>query len=311
MQICRHDGGGGAFRPSRQQQQRSPVILLRVAFWDPLSLRRLNIMAPPKYESLGGNDPDQTADDLEAVRAFPRCPHSRLDWPEGGATFLSRLTFWWFNPMIKLGNRTHVQVDDLWAVSDQESSEVNIARFRPLWQAECAAAAAGGRPASILRPVVRFVLPSILQVAVLKTCSTLFQFLRPVLLQQILLLVEDDPAALVPAAHGWTLAVGLFLATVLDFMCTQHVAWMQYKQCTKARAAVIGLLYEQTVLLSDGTKQLYSSGKITNMMDTDQSTIQVYTTQINNLWQVRTCCNASSQRNALRSPPPSNCPKPV
>jgi len=38
--------------------------------------------------------------------------------------------------------------------------------------------------------------------------------------------------------------------------------------------------------LPTGTKSAYSSGKITNMMDTDQSVLQTFTTQINRLWQV-------------------------
>ena len=41
-----------------------------------------------------------------------------------------------------------------------------------------------------------------------------------------------------------------------------------------------------STLLPTGTKSAYSSGKITNMMDTDQSVLQTFTTQINRLWQV-------------------------
>lgn len=42
----------------------------------------------------------------------------------------------------------------------------------------------------------------------------------------------------------------------------------------------------QVVQLSSGTKEAYSSGRITNMMDTDQSILQTFTTQLNRLWQV-------------------------
>lgn len=248
-------------------------------------------MAPPtRYESLSSHDDDDgglNSGDPEAVaRSFARCPRADSDWPEAHASWVSRLGFWWFNPMIKLGNRTHVQVDDLWAISPPDSSEVNVTRFLPMWEDEVAAAAQAGRPASILRPVVRFVLPSILKVAALQLLSVGFQFLRPVLLQQILLLVEGDPAAMLPAEHGLLLAVLLFLTTVADFLAVQHMNWLTFKQQVRVRAAVIGLLYRQTVQLSDGTKTSYSSGKITNMMDTDQSTIQTYTTQLNRLWQV-------------------------
>eukprot|EP01043_Picozoa_sp_COSAG02_P026308 COSAG02_NODE_1512_length_12212_cov_4.145133_9_plen_257_part_01 len=236
-----------------------------------------------RYESLSQGE---GISDEEVARNFPRCPQAAVEWPESNASLISQLTFWWFNPMIKLGNRTHVQVDDLWSLSSRDSSATNVERFRPMWRAECEAARLAARPPNILRPIVKFVLPMVLQVAVLQLFSVAFQFLRPVLLQQILMLVEGDAAALVSVEDGWLLAVALLLTTVADFMCVQHLNWLQFKQQVRVRAAVIGLLYEQTVMLSDGTKQSYSSGKITNMMDTDQSTLQTYTTQMNRLWHV-------------------------
>jgi|EP01047_Picozoa_sp_COSAG01_P035325 ABC-type bacteriocin/lantibiotic exporter with double-glycine peptidase domain len=238
------------------------------------------------YEPLRQQDGDDDGDDDEAAaRAFPQCPRQDVAWPEHQASFCERVVFQWFNPMIKLGNRTHIQTDDLWSVSGEASSTVNVARFEPLWRRECAAAAAASRSPDILRPLVRFALPMMLRVAGLQLLSTLFQFLRPLLLQQILLLCEGDESALPPEAGG-LLALGMLLTTVADFLSVQHMAWFQYKQQVCVRAALIGMLYKQVVCLSDGTKAAYSSGKIVNMMDSDQTQLQTFTVMLNRLWVV-------------------------
>ena len=266
-----------------------------------------------EYAKLQQFDDDGGPDDEDsAARAFPACPSAVLLWPEGSASFLSRLFFMWFGPMVKLGNRTHVLEADLWAAAPVNSSDENFERFEKLWAAELEASKAGGgggRRANILWPIVHFARPMIVRTAVLQLFSVGFQFLRPLLLQQILLLVEDEGAAAVSHENGWLLALALFLTTVADFLCSQHQGWLQYKQQVRVRAAVIGLLYRQVVnlssgtpsalplsppgwtfsdgqLLPTGTKSAYSSGKITNMMDTDQSVLQTFTTQINRLWQV-------------------------
>jgi ATP-binding cassette subfamily C (CFTR/MRP) protein 1 len=230
---------------------------------------------------------ESDADAAEArARAFAGCPSERVRWPEQEASLLSRLGFRWYDPMIALGNRAHVMADDLWAVAPANSSHENLVKFEAMWEDEVAAARRASRRANILRPVVRFARPMILKAAALQVFAVCFQFARPLLVQQILLLVEGDPAALVAQEDGWTLALALMVATVCDFMCSQHQGWLQYKQQVRVRAALVGLLYRQVVQLSSGTKEAYSSGRITNMMDTDQSILQTFTTQLNRLWQV-------------------------
>jgi ATP-binding cassette subfamily C (CFTR/MRP) protein 6 len=237
------------------------------------------------YQKLRQGEEEGEGDD-DGARMFEGCPSQHVRWPEGEASFFSRLCFYWYDPMIVLGNNAHVMADDLWAVAPANSSAENLGRFETMWADEVEEARRTSRRANILRPITRFAGPMIFKAAMLQVFAVCFQFLRPLLVQQILLLVEGDPAALVSADNGWTLAVALLVATVCDFMCSQHQGWLQYKQQVRVRAALVGLLYKQVVQLSSGTKEAYSSGRITNMMDTDQSILQTFTTQLNRLWQV-------------------------
>jgi ABC-type bacteriocin/lantibiotic exporter with double-glycine peptidase domain len=240
-----------------------------------------------KYELLAQNDGDaaESGGEHQQARAFPGCPGSAVPFPEAGAPWLSRLWFLWVDPLVKLGTRTHLLKEDFWAIDSQDASNTNFARFDVLWKREEAAARRAARPVDILRPIITFARPMIVRTAALQVISVGCKFLRPLLLQQILLLVEGE-GAVVDRDRGWVLALALFLTTVVDFLCSQHQGWQQYKQQVRVRAAVLGLLYRQLAQLSCGTKSAYSSGKITNMMDTDQSVLQTFTTQLNALWLV-------------------------
>jgi hypothetical protein len=199
-------------------------------------------MVADGYQKLTQREED---DEDDAARAFEGCPNQRLTWPEGAASCFSRLCFQWYDSMIVLGNRAHVMADDLWAVAPENSSAENLKKFEVMWAAEVEEARRSSRRANILRPITRFARPMILKTALLQVLAVCFQFLRPLLVQQILLLVEGDAAAVVSADEGWLLAVALFVATVCDFLCSQHQGWMQYKQQVRVRAALVGLLYKQ------------------------------------------------------------------
>eukprot|EP01052_Picozoa_sp_SAG31_P044657 SAG31_NODE_7868_length_1579_cov_2.058108_1_plen_240_part_10 len=238
---------------------------------------------------LGQEDPDSKPSKSgaeagpDSARGFSGCPGSAIAWPEANASWFSRLWFLWVTPMIQLGNRTHLEADDFWAIDDHDCCEANFRRFDVLWRLEEAAARRASRSVDILRPIVVFAAPMIVRTACLQLISVACKFIRPLLLQQILLLVEGQ-GGVVARDRGWVLALALFLTTVIDFLCSQHQGWQQYKQQVRVRAAVLGLLYRQLTQLSCGTKSAYSSGKITNMMDTDQSVLQTFTTQLNAMW---------------------------
>ena len=116
-------------------------------------------------------------------------PSAVMLWLEGSASFLSRL-FMWFGPMVKLGNRTFSRPSRGRA---RQLSDENFERFEKLWAAGSRRRrrAEASRRANILWPIVHFARPMIVRTAVLQLFSVGFQFLRLLLLQQILLLVED------------------------------------------------------------------------------------------------------------------------
>ncbi|XP_071813084.1 multidrug resistance-associated protein 1-like isoform X5 [Apostichopus japonicus] len=62
--------------------------------------------------------------------------------PEETASFVSRLTFWWFTSLISLGYKKPLETTDLWTLRDRDKASTVVPNFRKHWRAEKRKAAA-------------------------------------------------------------------------------------------------------------------------------------------------------------------------
>ncbi|CAF1082092.1 unnamed protein product, partial [Brachionus calyciflorus] len=53
--------------------------------------------------------------------------------PEQNSSLLSRLTFWWINPLISTGYKRDLVRDDLFEIDDKELSEASIQKLEKIW----------------------------------------------------------------------------------------------------------------------------------------------------------------------------------
>lgn len=56
--------------------------------------------------------------------------------PEVFASFISKLTFWWFTSMISLGYKRPLETSDLWSLMERDRAATVVPRFRKNWKAE-------------------------------------------------------------------------------------------------------------------------------------------------------------------------------
>jgi hypothetical protein len=149
----------------------------------------------------------------EEARSFPGCPSDRIVFPEYSASFLRWVSYQWLTPLMKLGNRCHLQDSDVWAIHPKESCTTNGPQMRGQWQREQRAAAAAGRDASITWAVFYTTRRRMGIAGCWKLLADSFKLCNPFILRQILLVVEGSDEAVVSATHAWVLAIVLFFAT--------------------------------------------------------------------------------------------------
>ena len=56
--------------------------------------------------------------------------------PEETASWPSQLTFFWVTSLITLGNRKHLDAEDLWDVAEQDKTAALAQKMHTAWRAE-------------------------------------------------------------------------------------------------------------------------------------------------------------------------------
>jgi hypothetical protein len=197
-------------------------------------------------------DGDDHNDATHPARAFATCPSERSVWPEYTSGWLSRIGFLWFSPMVALGSAVPVEMSDLWLVHENESSAKNCGQFEELWEEEVrrvarlndASDGGGAGPAAaatptLIRPMFHLCGTEVLRAGGLLLLGNCAKWLMPLLMQQILLLVEGSHEAWVQPENAYLLAIAVGLCTAVDFMCSAHYTWFTLKAAWHVRQSLV------------------------------------------------------------------------
>ena len=267
----REDGGGGMAPKGRPQEK---------AGYAKLSLEEDEPLLDSEVQT-----------EEQRIRNFKDCPSDKKVWPELKSSWCSRLVFGWYAPLIKLGGRVPLEMEDLWQLDPGDQAPPNAERFWRMWEEEIARAEVKAKRTGkevipwLGRPLVRLTWKPLLKGAFLRISCDMLSFVRPLLMQQILLICEDSPA-IVSRDNAWMLALGMASASMVQmFLNTQYENNIN-RIAFRVRCAIVGALYKKTIQLSAGAKASYSSGKIVNMMGNDAMKCMWMVWQINWAWGI-------------------------
>ncbi|XP_039227516.1 multidrug resistance-associated protein 1 isoform X16 [Drosophila yakuba] len=230
--------------------------------------------------------------------------------PELSASFLSRITYQWFDKMALKGYRNPLEEKDLWDLRPQDScSEVmpifahhwnqnvrknykNKARVEPKAQFsngnvtfENPHGEKNGRKkgmASIMPPIYKSFGGVFLFGALMKLFTDTLTFAQPQVLSLIISFVEAKEAE--PEWKGIMYSVLLFvLAAAQTFILGQYFHRM-FIVGLRIRTALINAIYRKALRISNSTKKESTVGEIVNLMAVDAQRFMELTTYLNMIW---------------------------
>ncbi|XP_017108724.1 multidrug resistance-associated protein 1 isoform X6 [Drosophila bipectinata] len=232
--------------------------------------------------------------------------------PELSASFLSRITYQWFDKMALKGYRNPLEEKDLWDLRPQDScSEVmpvfayhwnqNVrknykgrARVEPKAQFsngnvtfENPHGEKNGRKkgvASIMPPIYKSFGGVFLFGALMKLFTDCLTFAQPQVLSLIISFVEDQEKDKQPEWKGIMYSVLLFvLAAAQTFILGQYFHRM-FIVGLRIRTALINAIYRKALRISNSTKKESTVGEIVNLMAVDAQRFMELTTYLNMIW---------------------------
>ncbi|KAG0199404.1 Multidrug resistance-associated protein 1 [Mortierella sp. GBA30] len=186
----------------------------------------------------------------------------------GKANLLSRLTFYFFQPIIAIGiRRTLTQQDILGQLPESMTTKTSFQRLSWAWNRRLMRRKSPADHPSLLWTALMKDWGRLLPVLMTRIAIVLFSYALPVLLKEMLSYLEDYESK--PVSYGITLAVCMFTASLLASLLNTYNRYQMLTIGVSTRAGLISMIYRKSLRLSPGSRNQSSSGEIANHMSVD------------------------------------------
>ncbi|XP_048187708.1 multidrug resistance-associated protein 1 [Perognathus longimembris pacificus] len=237
--------------------------------------------------------------------------------PESGASFLSRITFWWITGLMVRGYRQPLEGTDLWSLNKEDMSEQVVPVLVRNWKKECAKSCRqpvriqysnkeppkpkGGskvdvseeaealivkvpqkeRDPSLFRVLYKTFGPYFLMSFLFKALHDLMMFTGPEILK-LLLAFMNDPQA--PDWQGYFYTGLLFISACLQTLLLHQYFHICFVSGMRVKTAVIGAVYRKALVITNAARKSSTVGEIVNLMSVDAQRFMDLATYINMVW---------------------------
>ncbi|XP_055346995.1 ATP-binding cassette sub-family C member 3-like [Paramacrobiotus metropolitanus] len=222
--------------------------------------------------------------------------------PEKHASFLSQLTFWWFNPMAILGWRRPLQLADLWDVLPWDRTEINVENLERNWRIETERRARslaqransgalledspGRKDKSIYEPSLTKALWrtywwGLTSSGLLRILSDLCIFISPQILQLLIGFVDDPTQA---AWKGYLYATIMLLGAAAQTILLNYYLHITLRLGMHVRGSVVAEVYRKALRITSEAKRTSNIGEIVNLMSVDAQRFMDFLAYIHVLW---------------------------
>ncbi|XP_017294825.1 multidrug resistance-associated protein 1 isoform X1 [Kryptolebias marmoratus] len=236
--------------------------------------------------------------------------------PEPGASFLSRITFWWITRMMMTGYRRPLEEKDLWSLNPEDCSHKVVPQLVRRWNSECqkvkrpeqktiyspkrtphgeSKEAEAVEESEILivksprktkEPSLFWALcltfgPYFLISCLYKIIQDILMFVGPEILRLLIRFVNDSSA---PSWQGFFYTALLFFCTCVQSLILQRYFHVCFVSGMRLRTAIIGAVYRKALVISNAARRTSTVGEIVNLMSVDAQRFMDLITYINMIW---------------------------
>ncbi|CAN0379475.1 unnamed protein product, partial [Phaeothamnion confervicola] len=219
--------------------------------------------------------------------------------PDRTASWWSRLTFGWAEPLLRTGNERVLQDSDVWELRDDQRMRRLADAFEAAYAedygsesgdsgtAAAQAAAARRLPAVLRTPLVRVIWRlhkrQFVVTGLLRMGNSCVQFLPALLLSRLLKTFEQmaatggvagaaEAAALARTAYG--VALALFAVVTSKTLIENQYFYRMVNLGMAVRGAVATAVYRKSLRLSPAARQRATVGEIVNYMQLDSGRVE-------------------------------------
>jgi len=195
--------------------------------------------------------------------------------PFAQAGFLSRLSFWWLNPLMKKGRKKTLEDEDIPKLREADRAENCYSLFLEQLNKQKRA-----KP-SILKAIISCHWKEILLTGCFALLKVLTASAGPLLLNSFILVAEGKKSF---EYEGHMLAISFFLLKIIESISQRQWFFRSRLIGLKVRSLLIAAIYKKQLRLSNSARLKHSGGEIINYVTVDAYRIGEFPFWLHEIW---------------------------
>uniref|UniRef100_A0A674PFE0 Cystic fibrosis transmembrane conductance regulator n=1 Tax=Takifugu rubripes TaxID=31033 RepID=A0A674PFE0_TAKRU len=205
--------------------------------------------------------------------------------PVATAGLVSKVFFWWLNPLFRIGYKRRLEEDDMYPVLPEDGSETLGLELSRHWELEIQKATKDLRKPSLSKAIINCYWKSYSVLGVFTLVEETIKVVQPIFLGMVIRYFESyNPLDLNALYESLGYAAGLSLCT-LGLVVLHHL-YFYYVQRSgmKIRVAMCHMIYKKALCLSSSAMGKTTTGQIVNLLSNDVNRFDEVTIFLHFLW---------------------------
>ncbi|XP_050246580.1 ABC transporter C family member 3-like [Quercus robur] len=202
--------------------------------------------------------------------------------PYLNAGFFSTLTFSWMGPLITIGNKKTLDLEDVPQLGPSDSVFGAFPNFKNKLEAECGTSN-GVTTLKLTKALIFSAWKEVLFTAFLVIMNTLASYVGPYFIDNFVQYLNGRRSY---KNEGYVLVSVFFAAKLVECLAQRHWFFRVQQVGIRVRSVLIIMIYNKGLTLSCQSKQGHTSGEIINFMTVDADRIGDFSWYMHETWMV-------------------------
>ncbi|KAK9065604.1 hypothetical protein SSX86_015005 [Deinandra increscens subsp. villosa] len=227
------------------------------------------------YESLLDGGSSVTSDHRDSKRG------GETITPSATSNIFSRLTFSWIHPLISLGYKKRLDLEDVPQLDSLNNAKSSFSVLRKRLESD-KSNSVKMNTFSLVKAVILTAWKDIIITGLLSFVSTLASYVGPLLIDTLVKYLNGHQ----DLNAGFLLVSAFLVAKIIECLAQRHCDFKLQQAGINVRSALVAMIYHKGLTLSSQSKQGHSNGEIINFMAVDAERIGDFSKFMHTPWLV-------------------------
>lgn len=197
----------------------------------------------------------------------PLLAYASSSLPEADAGFFSKITFSWMGPLLDLGKRKALDLDDVPVLDEGDSVNGILPKFIAKLDSICSTAKYTDITTfKLAKALVLVNWKLILATAIYALLRAVTSYVGPYLIEYLVDYLNESQRS---TERGYLLVFIFVASQFIECLSTRHLLFKSQQLGIRVRSSLIALIYQKGLVLSSKSKQGSSSGEMINIVSID------------------------------------------